>query len=158
MTRTRTPARRRLTSQEEERFWRKVHRAELAACWPWTAAKRQNGYGNFRAAGRNWYPHRLAWILTRNDGRDTPLDVLHVCDNPPCCNPDHLYAGTARDNARDCVERGRHARAGGEAGVKLTEADVRHIRQSDESGYALARRFGVSAPTISHVRTGHTWR
>lgn len=35
------------------------------------------------------------------------LYICHTCDVPSCWNPNHLYAGTASDNAKDCVERNR---------------------------------------------------
>jgi hypothetical protein len=47
----------------------------------------------------------VALYLSGVDVKD--LFVLHSCDNPPCCNPNHLRTGTAKDNSRDMVERGR---------------------------------------------------
>jgi hypothetical protein len=36
------------------------------------------------------------------------LDVMHKCDNPPCCNPSHLELGTRKQNLQDSAARGRH--------------------------------------------------
>lgn len=40
------------------------------------------------------------------------LVVRHSCDNPPCCNPDHLLIGTQQDNVNDMIERGRYRGSG----------------------------------------------
>src|SRR5262245_56068801 len=89
----------------EERFWRKVERGDASVCWPWKAA-RSSGYGVLRVAGRNIRANRLAWELTH--GPVPPgLWVLHRCDNPPCCNPAHLFLGSNEDNVRDMQSKGR---------------------------------------------------
>ena len=41
--------------------------------------------------------------------------------------------------------------------AKLTDDLVREIRESDESGVALAKRFGVSTSVVSRVRSGKAW-
>jgi len=69
------------------------------------------GYGRCRVVrfGRRiWLAHVLAWVDAHGmlPPEDKPC-VLHHCDNPPCVNPDHLYAGTRADNARDKSQRGR---------------------------------------------------
>jgi|SRR5215831_3108519 len=76
------------------------------ACWPWLAGKSPRGYGKARVANRDWRAHRLAyevWVETIPVG----LLVLHSCDNPSCCNPAHLRAGTHLDNQREKWSKGR---------------------------------------------------
>lgn len=91
----------------EDRFWAKVDKSNPGGCWVWTAATSWKGYGKFSTTHKTFEAsHRLAWILTNGlipDG----LHVCHRCDNPPCCRPDHLFLGTALDNHRDMVLKGR---------------------------------------------------
>lgn len=91
------------------------------------------------------------------------LQVLHECDNPPCANPAHLKLGTNADNVRDRVVRGREGdRRGHRNGAAiLDERAVREMREAfskGESGEALGRRFGVSAPTARDAVNRTTWR
>jgi len=89
--------------------------------------------------------------------------VCHKCDNPPCCNPDHLFLGTARDNFRDCLSKGRYSPKGsGNAAAKLNEQDARDIRANwalcRVSQRELAERFSVSQQTISLIVRGAKWK
>lgn len=38
----------------------------------------------------------------------TGLWILHTCHNTHCVNPDHLYAGTPKQNTGDMMRAGRH--------------------------------------------------
>lgn len=76
-------------------------------CWEWSGSRDRKGYG-FGDGGR---AHRLAWEW-ENGPVPAGLMVLHRCDNPPCCNPKHLFVGTALDNARDALAKGHHHNAG----------------------------------------------
>lgn len=91
-----------------ERFWDHVKQGAPDECWEWqSSAKSEFGYGIFqmgRGIGTR-AAHQVAWELTNGD-RDGHW-VLHHCDNPPCCNPGHLYLGDAKANGRDMSERGR---------------------------------------------------
>jgi hypothetical protein len=79
-------------------------------CIEWTGARDRYGYGMRRWNGRTTRAHRVAWEQA-NGPIPAGLSVLHRCDNPPCINVDHLYAGTHQDNMRDRGLRGRTQRA-----------------------------------------------
>jgi hypothetical protein len=88
-----------------DRFCARIRITERG-CWEWTRSRGFFGYGQFCYKGRQITTHRL--IHTWMYGPIPPgLCVLHHCDNPPCCNPDHLYRGTHKDNTRDMYIRGR---------------------------------------------------
>lgn len=141
-----------------ERFWARVDRGRPDNCWEWQGARTSGGYGKYF----NENAHREAWRLAY--GQDVPegLFVLHHCDNPPCCNPRHLYVGTTQQNSRDAVVRGRLAHQQGEAHgmAKLTDDAVRDIRQRVEAGEVqrrLAEEYGVSPSTINLIVKGRHW-
>lgn len=84
-----------------ERFWPKVD--TTADCWTWQAQKDRNGYGRIRPGGTASYvrAHRAAWYLATGEWPPADVMVCHRCDNPSCVRFDHLFLGSARDNARD---------------------------------------------------------
>lgn len=91
-----------------------------SGCWEWTGYRDRDGYGKVRVRAIRSAPiaaHRIAY--ERAKGPVPPgMFVCHACDNPPCCNPDHLWLGTNRENQNDAVAKGRHqgprkARVGG---------------------------------------------
>jgi hypothetical protein len=88
-------------------------RKESSGCWVWTGFCGSFGYGMVYLGARpngkplNRNAHRAMWIalhgpLTRSEF------VCHKCDNPPCCNPDHLFIGSLKDNNRDMATKGRY--------------------------------------------------
>ena len=97
-------------------FWSRVVPVseEPDACWEWSGSRdRQSGYGKYRPlySGRDphLWAHRVAYLLTFGE-LGTHVKVLHRCDNPPCCRPDHLFLGSQADNLRDMREKGRDRR------------------------------------------------
>lgn len=146
-------ARSRPTSDPAARFWVNVSIAGPDDCWPWNATRQWSGYGRFYFNGRLDGSHRVAWILTHGPVHDG-LFVLHRCDNPPCCNPNHLLVGSSADNSRDMTIRLRHG------SMKLSPTQVIEIRQraaTGETHRALARIFGVTKSTVSYAVNRHTW-
>lgn len=105
-----------ISARDVSRFWGKVNLRATNECWEWNACSDHDGYGVFNLSGRNFGSHRVAYTIIHNaePPADTPF-VCHSCDNPPCCNPAHLWAGTHGDNIRDCVAKGLFTAASGAA-------------------------------------------
>lgn len=116
-----------------------------AECWEWSGACNNKGYGQVwcGSSKKLLYVHR---VMAEAPNGST---VLHSCDNPRCCNPEHLTVGTPKENSADMVAKGRSHR-----GYKLEDEDVISIMQSAESGAVLARSFNVSQQTICDIRNG----
>lgn len=160
-----------------EWFWSRVDRAgpvpahapELGHCWLWTR-QRSHGYGvtSFGRKSGQLRVHRVAWEMTNGAIPDGKI-ICHHCDNPPCCNPSHLYVGGKRENALDAVKRGqwrgptgRHINVGSAHGrSKLTEADIPRIRErraAGESARSIAADLGVHFNTVYRVVRRSHWR
>lgn len=92
----------------QERFWPKVEVRGLDECWLWTGSLDSGGYGQIgiKDGERPGRAHRLAYEWA-NGPIPPGKQVNHTCDVRSCVNPSHLYAGTAKDNTRDAIERGR---------------------------------------------------
>lgn len=141
----------------DERFWAKVDKREPDECWEWQGARQISGYGYLHAgaqAGKRWeLAHRLAWFLHAGEEPIDDLVVCHRCDNPPCCNPAHLFLGTRADNNRDRVSKGR-------SHSKLTEVDVREVRHLHAEGVSavdIAADFGISFQTVHAIVSRNSW-
>lgn len=147
----------------EERFWRFVERTE--SCWLWTGTKLRAGYGSLSVSNAppvRALAHRLSWQIHHGEIPDG-MHVLHRCDNPSCVRPDHLFLGTHRDNMLDKVSKGRANAPRGERvwGAKLTPEQVREARAAYRAGTRvadLARKYGVSHPSMTKAVRGERWR
>jgi hypothetical protein len=92
----------------EETFWKAVKIRGPDECWEWTKGK-SSGYGAVAWQGRKVRgAHVIAYCLAIGPIPDDKPHILHSCDNPPCCNPKHLRAGTRKDNMRESAIKGRH--------------------------------------------------
>jgi hypothetical protein len=132
-----------------------------SGCWLWLGHTDEKGYGRIGVDGKNWRAHRAAWLAYR--GEFGGLHVLHRCDNPPCCNPEHLFLGTQSDNMRDMQNKGRHPNRGLNRGeshhmTNITEDVVRAILATPKYTKGLTKRFGISASGISFIRQRKTWK
>lgn len=137
------------------RFWAKV--AKTPTCWLWTASV--SGGGGMKHGQASWpgrspqKAHRLAWELTRGP-IPAGQQVNHHCDRPLCCNPDHLYLGSQRDNMRDASERGRLTVS---RRRKLTLAQrlaIYHMPDAPGLSTRLATAYGVSKTCVYMTRQG----
>lgn len=130
-----------------ERFWEKVDKRGPDECWPWQACRHKYGYGQFNVTGKRGgrYCRAHVFALEEKLGRRLKSGMcgLHSCDNPPCCNPDHLWEGTHVDNVRDRDAKGRTA-------IIIDDEIVRQARlrrQSGESFSEIAAALGIGKTT-----------
>lgn len=138
-------------------------------CWEWKYGKHDFGYGRYRMGKKMETTHRLSYMLTRPDEDISELEVCHECDNPPCCNPDHLFSGTHHQNMIDMEEKGRAIKPGPKNAPKgedhklsvLTWEDVKEIRrlkrETDMTQSKMAEIFGVSFRQISRIILNKAW-
>ena len=148
----------------QDRFEDKFIPEPNSGCWLWTASVNQDGYGNFGIGSRadktqfSAKAHRIAHELYVGP-IPAGLSVLHRCDIPSCVNPNHLFLGTQADNVHDMEKkgRGRHLRGAAHGRVKLSESDVRYIRNSDKRNVDLARMFNVTKTHIGYIKNRKAW-
>lgn len=101
--------------------------------------------------------------ILAHDSIPSGMEICHSCDNPSCCNPIHLFAGTHQDNMSDMVSKGRTNAPKGTRQhlARLDEEKVIQIRQMYETGkysqLKLGNLFDVSEATIRQVVTRTTW-
>ncbi len=153
------------TDKLAARFWSYVDKRGPDECWPWIAGTFSNGYGQFRFGHRKVKAHRVAYELVV--GQLGKLNGCHACDNPPCCNPSHVFPGTSLDNARDRDAKGRGSRLGHSLpgvlnpAAKLTRDEVERIRVARIAGETLrdiAITHGISPSQVRNIVTRTSWR
>lgn len=130
------------------------------SCWEWKAATSHNGYGYFALRpGEVVRAHRAAYQIFK--GEEPGEVVRHTCDNPPCCNPDHLISGDHKENTQDMLERQRHKYGSSHYNSKLTEADVIEMRRLRDEGVTLselAATYEVTPTNVHYIINRKTWR
>lgn len=154
-----TPSREELSLEERFRAKLGVQDA-VTGCIPWDAATLSKGHGQFWLSGTMVCAHRIAWELRHGPIPDG-LWVLHRCDNPPCCNPEHLFLGTHKDNMADMRNKGRSLTGSKHSLAKLTEEDVRSIRSmlaTGETQRVVAAKFGVAQQHVSKISNRSSWK
>ncbi len=121
------------------------------------------GYAQIGYKGKVLGAHRLMFMLSFPEQDISKLNVNHHCDNPPCIEITHLYAGTNQDNSDDRERRGRGARVvgSGHPRAKLNEEEVVKLRlryKNGESSPKLAAHYGMNHSTILDAIHGKTWK
>lgn len=145
----------------EDRFWSKVNIGDPDECWEWQAARTRLGYGAFSVRHATARPaHIIAYELICGEITNG-LEVCHTCDNPPCCNPNHLFLGTHKENMEDMANKGRSV-----SGIKShlsrhSEDSIIKVRELFDSGIGItdiSRQTGIPVVTVWNVSHRKTWK
>ena len=134
-------------------------------CMIWTGSKFSDGYGRIHVDKKTWRVHRLAITLANRDEIPEGMVVCHTCDTPLCCNPDHLFLGTPKENHHDAMKKGRHTRGSKVNTSKLSETKAREILRRWNAATkkyglhsSLGREFGVSSTNVRLLVLGKIWK
>lgn len=98
--------------------------------------------------------HRVTYMAYHGDIEDK--QVLHICDNSSCVNPDHLYLGTHKDNMRDKRLRNR-IKGENHPMAKLTEEVILAIRANTKTQGQIARDLGLNQSFIGKIKNRVVW-
>ena len=146
------------------RFWSHVDIGAPEECWEWQASLHTSGYGRFKISSYTTMMANRVSLVIHTQTEPHGMFALHHCDNPKCCNPHHLYCGTASDNMRDRATRGRANlpdQSGANNGAaKLTDAQLAEIIEKFRQGLnnkQIARDLPVSHSLVSRIRVGRSW-
>lgn len=143
----------------QERIETKVLRIPEAGCWVWMGSTQVRGYGELISNKRKHLAHRAsyeAFVGKIPKG----MYVCHACDNMACVNPNHLFLGTQKQNLQDMANKGRSTRGVKNPMAKLTEEQVKEIKQEFAVGKTdveLSMQFNISRSTIYGIRNRRLW-
>lgn len=133
------------------------------SCWIWIKSRNNKGYGQIGVFGKTMSAHRLCYALVFGTF-PKKLHVCHICDNPACINPFHLFLGTQSDNLKDAFRKGKMhppincLRNEKYAGSKITLSEVKEIRKAKgKTQRQLAAQYRISRNHVGAIRRGICW-
>lgn len=152
-----------MDSKYLDSFYSKINIGSDDECWEWAAYTDNDGYGRFSYYHQGKEvckgAHRISYEL-RKGPIPKGMCICHKCNNPSCCNPDHLYAGTQKDNWKDMVDSGTATLVKDPSKnpkAKLSWEDVEQIRNSNDTQVNLGKKYGVSQANISAILLNKSW-
>jgi hypothetical protein len=150
-----------ITADVHARFMGKIQVNNDTGCWEWQATKRNAfGYGVFSFKGKKIDAHRFSYSYYKSE-IPNGFFVCHKCDNPKCCNPDHLFLGTPKDNVHDAMAKGRMPVLYHKMNRKLSNDDVKTIKKLGAAGVKtsiLSKRYNVCRCTINRIKRGAAFK
>jgi hypothetical protein len=138
---------------------------ETDGCWDWKSYRCKKGYGRFKLEGSTKMSHRVAWELYFGPIPEG-LHVLHVCDNPSCVNPLHLFLGTNQDNVDDKMAKGRYMnknmhkskcpKCGGEFETRYCKGKPYRVcgpcRRAKEKEYRIKNKYVLAQKRVERIK------
>jgi hypothetical protein len=137
-------------------LWSRIDVRAADECWPWSGGVSGGGYG---ISSHHTGAHVEVYEMLHGPVPEGKR-VCHHCDNPPCCNPSHLWTGTALDNSRDAVLKGRMSRGEKRHNTKLTEEHIKIIRSMPFEIITkkdVAQILGCSKATVGRIVKREVW-
>lgn len=138
-------------------------------CWLWKGGRASMGrYGCLKVDGKTVSAHRYSYQIHVGEIPEG-MFICHHCDVPLCVNPEHLFAGTAKQNYDDMIQKGRgpdpfiikDETGEKNANAKLSDEEILEIRRLRASGSSyrhLKARFGIkSNGHVRNIITGKLW-
>lgn len=150
-----------ITPDRREAIFSQISRCEIDKCWPWLGYKNDRNYGIVKFSGGLFRATRIIYFM------ETGVDpgqfmVCHSCDNPPCCNPKHLFLGTGKQNSQDASQKGLYTRGEKQWRSVLTDelvVQIRALNKNEGIGYRrISKRLNVSYQAVQGVLYGITWK
>lgn len=148
-----------ISDEQKARFHESYIPVTETGCWIWERGVfAKDGYGFTRHNGKQLAAHRYSWFMHYGEIEGN-LFVCHKCDERLCVNPDHLFLGTAQQNADDMLRKGRLVGRKGAAqwNAKLTDDQVRAIRADTRIQRLVAEDYGISVNTIGKIQRRQRW-
>lgn len=105
---------------------------QITGCWVWKKGRNAKGYGNFFFQNRYMSAHKFSYTTFIGEIQ-LPLQVCHKCDNPPCCNPFHLFKGTNKENSEDAQNKGR-------------------VRKAEHPSYTMTKKLKCNCEVCNNYR------
>lgn len=100
----------------------------------------------------NMSVHRLvAWAFIGK--QDKGIEVRHIDGNKSNNKADNLCYGTKSDNMRDAIVHRTFSMSEWHPCAKLTNEQVKEIRDSKENYKLIAKKFGIHPHTVHKIRS-----
>lgn len=147
----------------EERLKRHTNNFGVSGvCWEWVGHKNKQGYGSLTVYNETYRATHISYINFKGPIPEGMI-ICHSCDNPSCVNPEHLWAGTYKDNSQDRDVKKRNQDTRGEKNPlsRLKEEDILEIRRMSKNGWLgteIAHFYQMHPNHIRDIILKKSWK